>query len=101
MARVAPQATPYPTRNAHFTMNVHTRWREAKDDLMCMEWARALFKAVEPYATGRAYVNFMPADEDDRIERSYGENYRRLAELKHRYDPDNLFRLNQNIRPLH
>jgi FAD/FMN-containing dehydrogenase len=101
MSRVSPEATPYPSRNAHFTMNVHTRWREAKDDAACMEWARALFKAEEPYATGRAYVNFMPADEDDRIERSYGENYRRLAELKHRYDPDNLFRMNQNIRPLH
>ena len=47
----------------------------------------------------RAYVNFMPDDEPERVEAAYGANYRRLAEIKRRYDPDNLFRMNQNIRP--
>jgi hypothetical protein len=45
------------------------------------------------------YVNFMPDDESDRVEKAYGMNYPRLAEIKGRYDPDNLFRMNQNIRP--
>jgi len=45
------------------------------------------------------YVNFMTADEQDRIEAAYGKNYQRLVELKNKYDPDNLFCLNQNIRP--
>ena len=53
-----------------------------------------------PSPPGSAYVNFMPEDEDDRVESAYGENYRRLAEIKRRYDPDNLFRVNQNIRPV-
>ncbi|TIX56785.1 MAG: FAD-linked oxidase, partial [Mesorhizobium sp.] len=46
-----------------------------------------------------AYVNFMPEDETDRIEAAYGGNYRRLLEIKQRYDPQNLFRMNQNLRP--
>jgi FAD/FMN-containing dehydrogenase len=82
-------------------MNVHTRWRDSKDDNECVQWARELFKATEPFATGGAYVNFMPEDEPNRVERVYGANYRRLASIKHRYDPANLFRMNQNIRPLH
>ena len=49
--------------------------------------------------SGSAYVNFMPGDESERIEQVYGPNYRRLAEIKRRYDPGNLFRSNQNIRP--
>jgi hypothetical protein len=59
-----------------------------------------LFQATAPFASGSVYVNFMPDDENDRIEKAYGVNYRRLAEIKGRYDPDNLFRMNQNIRPI-
>ena len=99
MSRVAPDATAYPQRAAHFVMNVHTRWRESKDDAPSIGWARALFRATEPFATGSAYVNFMPEDETDRVEKIYGANYRRLAEIKGRYDPRNMFRMNQNIRP--
>lgn len=101
MSRVAPDATAYPHRGAHFIMNVHTRWRDRQDDNACIAWARMLFGAMAPFATGSAYVNFMPDDEVDRIEKVYGSNYKELVEIKRRYDPDNLFRLNQNIRPLH
>ena len=68
-------------------------------DSACIGWARGLFDALTPYATGGVYVNFMPEDENDRVEKAYGTNYRRLAEIKRRYDPANLFRMNQNIRP--
>jgi FAD/FMN-containing dehydrogenase len=101
MSRVSPDATAYPHRGAHFIMNVHTRWREPAEDSRCVGWARELFTAVAPFATGSGYVNFMPADEPDRIEKVYGANYRRLTELKRRWDPENRFRLNQNIRPSH
>jgi len=100
MSRVAPDATAYPHRHAHFIMNVHTRWREAGQDNACVAWARELFGATAPFATGAGYVNFVPADEPERIEAIYGSNYRRLGEAKRRWDPENRFRLNQNIRPL-
>jgi FAD/FMN-containing dehydrogenase len=100
MARVPVQATAYPYRNAHFIMNVHTRWRDPAEDRASIDWARGVFEATAPYATGSAYVNFMPGDEADRIEKVYGANYHRLAEAKRRWDPQNRFRLNQNIRPL-
>ena len=99
MARVASDATAFPNRNAHFVMNAHGRWREKDDDAAGVGWARKLFEAVAPFALGTAYVNFMPEDESSRVESAYGANYRRLAEIKRRYDPDNLFRMNQNIRP--
>jgi FAD/FMN-containing dehydrogenase len=99
MARVAADATAWPNRDAHFVMNVHTRWRDKAQDAACVAWARQLFEASAPFASGSVYVNFMPDDESDRIEKAYGTNYRRLAEIKRRYDPGNLFRMNQNIRP--
>lgn len=61
MARMAPEATAYPYRSAHFIMNVHTRWRDAAQDRDCVDWARDLFQATAPFATGGGYVNFMPA----------------------------------------
>jgi FAD/FMN-containing dehydrogenase len=99
LSHVAPDATAYPQRSSHFVMNVHSRWREPAQDGDCIAWARVLFGATAPYALGTAYVNFMPEDEADRVESVYGQNFKRLAEIKGRYDPDNLFRMNQNIRP--
>ena len=99
MSRVAAEATAWPNRKAHFIMNVHTRWREQAQDAACIEWARQLFDATARFALGSVYVNFMPDDEGGRVEKAYGANYRRLAQIKRRYDPDNLFRMNQNIRP--
>jgi hypothetical protein len=97
--RVALDATAFPQRNAHFVMNVHARWRETSMDKTCISWARKLFDAAAPHATGTAYVNFMPGDEADRVEAAYGANYSRLTQVKYRYDPSNLFRINQNVRP--
>jgi FAD/FMN-containing dehydrogenase len=99
MARIPATATAFPNRDAHFVMNVHTRWQDKAQDRACIAWARHLFDAAAPFASGSVYVNFMPDDEYDRVERAYGPNYRRLAEIKRRYDPANLFRMNQNIRP--
>jgi hypothetical protein len=99
MSRVAADATAYPVRSSHFIMNVHTRWREASDDNACIQWARDLFDAAAPHATGSVYVNFMPDDEEGRVTNAYGANHARLAKIKAKYDPGNMFRLNQNITP--
>ena len=67
-----------------------------------MTWARDLFTALTPHATGSVYVNFMPEDEmlPERIPKAaYGPNYERLTKVKAKYDPTNFFRQNQNIRP--
>lgn len=98
--RVAAHATAFPQRSSHYVMNVHARWREADMDRPCIDWARSVHGAARPHAVGTAYINFMPGDEAERVEAAYAGNYRRLAELKARYDPMNLFRMNQNVRPM-
>jgi FAD/FMN-containing dehydrogenase len=98
--RVPATSTAYPHRDVNFAVNVHTRWGEASQDETCIGWARELFGRVAPHATGGVYVNFMPADEAQRVSQgAYGPNYGRLARLKAKYDPSNLFRQNQNILP--
>jgi len=95
----APDATAYPHRNALYAMNVHARWSEPSDDEACIAWSRELFTAMAPHAAGSVYINFMTQEEGARISEAYGANYERLAQIKKRYDPHNLFRSNQNIRP--
>lgn len=97
--RVAPDAMAYPHRDATFVLNVHGRWRDAADDEACIGWAKRFFAATAPHATGGVYVNFMTADEQDRVRAAYGANYDRLAALKAKYDPDNLFQVNLNVKP--
>lgn len=97
--RVSPTATAYVQRDARFVMNVHARWDDPGQDAECIEWARDLFQASAPYASGGAYVNFMTEDEGERVAAAYGENYERLREIKRRYDPQNVFHMNQNIKP--
>jgi FAD/FMN-containing dehydrogenase len=97
--RIAPDAMAYGHRDAKFVLNVHGRWDETKDDQKGIGWARDFFKASAPYASAGAYVNFMTAEEGDRVAAAYGANYDRLVQVKKRYDPDNIFHLNQNIQP--
>ncbi len=97
--RPAPDATAYSHRNAVWVCNVHGRWETAAEDQKCMEWARGYFREVTPFATGGVYVNFITDDESDRIKTAYGPGYDRLVAIKQKYDPQNLFRMNQNIRP--
>ena len=91
--------TAYAHRDAKFVMNVHGRWEDAADDTRVIKWARDFFAASGPYASGGVYVNFLTADESERVRSAYGANYERLASIKQRYDPANLFCTNQNIRP--
>ena len=98
-SRPAPDAMAYAHRDAQFVMNVHGRWREAADDARCVAWARDYFNASAPFASGGVYVNFLTADEIGRTRSAYGSNYDRLARIKSKYDPNNLFCTNQNISP--
>jgi FAD/FMN-containing dehydrogenase len=97
--RVPVEATAYSSRDTLYAMNVHGRWDDASDDERCIGWARAFFDAAAPFALGSVYVNFMTQEEGGRVAEAYGANYERLVTVKNRYDPRNLFRCNQNIRP--
>jgi FAD/FMN-containing dehydrogenase len=97
--RVPADATAYPHRDAAFLINLHTRWRDPAEDAKCIAWARSVFDACAPFATGGTYVNFISEDNRDGVERAYLGNANRLAAIKAKYDPRNLFRVNQNIRP--
>jgi FAD/FMN-containing dehydrogenase len=98
-SRVAVDATAYPNRDAKYVMNVHGRWNDASEDERCISWARMFFEAAAPFALGSVYVNFLTEDETERVGAAYGPNLERLVAVKTRYDPHNLFRHNQNIKP--
>jgi FAD/FMN-containing dehydrogenase len=97
--RPAQDSMAYAQRDAKFVMNFHGRWEDPADDKRCIGWARDFFRATTPFASGGVYINFLTADEVDRVRSAYGPNYDRLAQVKRKYDPNNLFRMNQNIEP--
>ena len=99
ISRLTNDDSAYARREAQYLMNVHGRWADAAGDDACIRWARDLFAAAAPYSTGSVYVNFLSGDEESRVRAAYGANYERLVALKNRFDPTNLFRVNQNIRP--
>ncbi len=100
VGRVSNDATAYSHRDGQFVLNVHGRWDDPAKDAECIGWAREVFRATAPFSTGAVYVNFLTQDEGDRVRAAYGRNYDRLGAIKNRYDPRNLFRVNQNIRPV-
>jgi FAD/FMN-containing dehydrogenase len=99
VSRPSPDSAAYAHRDINFIMNVHARWDSPAEDETCITWARAFFQASAPFATGGVYVNFLTEDEGERVRAAYGPNHARLSEVKRRYDPNNLFQVNQNIRP--
>jgi FAD/FMN-containing dehydrogenase len=99
VARVADDATAFGERGAPYLLNIVARWTDPATDAAQIAWAKDLLAAVEPDTTGGTYVNFLSAG-DDRVAAAYGSaKVERLARLKETWDPTNLFRLNQNIRP--
>ncbi len=98
IARVAPDETAFPHRDAGWLINIPGSWTDPADNAREIAWVRETFAAIQPLTAGGAYANFM--DEDDASDAAYGSTWQRLREIKTEYDPRNVFRLNQNIEPL-
>jgi hypothetical protein len=100
VSRVGAEATAFGNRDAQFVLNIVGLWPDPADSPLNMTWVRNTYSAISPHATGRSYVNFMADEGQDRVRAAYPQrSYERLVALKRKYDPANLFRLNQNIRP--
>jgi FAD/FMN-containing dehydrogenase len=96
---VAADATAFGHRDANFSMVVIAASSDPADDAAHTKWVRDYSDAVAPYSEPGGYINFMDDDDKGRVRDNYGANYNRLVEIKRRYDPENLFRVNQNIAP--
>ncbi len=97
--RVAPEDTAFAYRDADFAVVLGPSWPDPADTAANIEWGRRYSEALRPFAMAGGYVNFMSGDDQGRVRANYRQNYDRLVEVKRRYDPDNLFRMNQNIAP--
>lgn len=101
IGRIAPGATAYRRRDAPFLFTAEATWESPADDDANIAWARQSLASMQPFSRGGAYLNFpgFGEEKDALLRATYGANFDRLVELKTRYDPDNVFRMNQNIRP--
>ena len=102
IAAVEPEATAFSQRSAPYMVSIDGMWTDSARDSEMVTWVRAASEAVARFGTGGVYLNFTGlADEPRRagVDSAYGRNLERLAEIKAAYDPDNLFRINNNISP--
>ncbi len=97
--RVPADRTAFGHRDANWSMVIVSAWEDQADDAANIQWVRDYSAAIAPHSEKGGYVNFMFTDDDDRVPANYGANYQRLVEIKRKYDPENLFRVNQNIKP--
>jgi hypothetical protein len=96
---VGEDETPFGGRDTEFVYMAMNGWKRGEDPTPHVEWSRQTWQALRPHSSDGVYVNFDSDDDASRVEATYGSKYERLRQLKRRYDPDNLFRLNQNIAP--
>lgn len=102
MARVGATETAFGDRSMPYMFSIDSIWRHAADDRANIAWTRAFWDRMQPYSDrGRIYLNFPGLGEDgnELVRRTFADNFERLTQIKKRYDPDNLFRFNQNIPP--
>ncbi len=100
VARVGEGETAFGHRRAPYLVNILSIWSDPAEWDEHVDWARATWASLRPFSAGGAYVNFLGDEGRDRVRRAYRRpNYARLVEVKRRYDPTNLFALNQNIPP--
>lgn len=98
-ARVRPDATAFPHRDSQYDFIILAQWDDPADTTANIDWAVSFFEAMRPFLTSAVYVNDLGQEGGDRVRAAYGANYDRLATIKAKYDPDNLFRMNHNVAP--
>ncbi|HKV92038.1 MAG TPA: FAD-binding oxidoreductase [Candidatus Angelobacter sp.] len=98
-AHISADETAFGDRSAPFIMNLLANWQAASADAGNIAWVRGLFKKLRPVMKPGVYVNFMSGDEQDRVPEAYHERWERMVAVKTHYDPNNFFRLNQNVKP--
>jgi hypothetical protein len=97
--RVDPNETAFGLRDDQWDYDVISQWTDPEESVTHIQWTQEFWTAVEPIATGEVYVNHLDAEEGTRVKAAYSQNHEWLVALKNKYDPTNLFRLNQNIKP--
>ena len=101
VTRVGVTDTAFPHRAPGYNLAVISEWMNPKDNEACTAWARDSYAAMQPFMGSGRYVNYLGDDEpSDPVAAAYGPNYQRLRQLKAKYDPENFFHMNQNIKPL-
>jgi Berberine and berberine like/FAD binding domain len=98
-SQVAARETAFGDRSAPFVLTLLANWTDASDDAGNISWVRGLFTRLRPAMKPGVYVNFMSGDEQDRVAEAYRERWDRMVAVKSHYDPNNFFRLNQNVPP--
>ena len=99
-ARVPAGSMAMEPQDAPFNIHITSMWEDPADDGANIAWTRELSAALKPFTTGRVYVNFIGDEGQERVIASFGaEGYRRMQEIKDLYDPGNLFRTSQNVKP--
>jgi FAD/FMN-containing dehydrogenase len=101
VARTPRDATAYPSRDVEHNIIIDAAWLPEQDDTVGAAetaWARAFLAALQPHRAG-VYVNFLDSDDASRVREAYGDAYPRLADVKAKYDPENVFHNNKNIQP--
>jgi FAD/FMN-containing dehydrogenase len=100
VTRVGIGDTAFPHRAAGYDLLVISEWMNPADTDRCTAWARNAYAAMQPFMSSARYVNYLDSDEaGDPVAAAYGPNYKRLREVKAKYDPTNFFHMNQNIKP--
>jgi FAD/FMN-containing dehydrogenase len=98
--RVPPDNTAFSHRETPYIVNIIGLWNNQTEDVAGIDWVRATWNSLQPFSTGATYVNFMSSEPEDQVRAAYGpEKYAKLSALKRKYDPNNLFHVNQNIKP--
>jgi FAD/FMN-containing dehydrogenase len=98
--RLEDKHSPVGNRDAHYVLNLAGSWERAGEDRANIEWAREAWNDMKSFSTGGTYINFLTEDEGpERITAALGKGLQRLAEIKAKWDPENVFRTNRNIKP--
>jgi FAD/FMN-containing dehydrogenase len=99
VSRVEPGATAFPHRGAPYSFHILAGWTDAEEDERLLNWTQKFHRALKSHSTGGVYVNLLGDNDRGRVREAYGDNFQRLSEIKKQWDPDNLFKMNQNIVP--